>query len=122
MKLNHTQLIVVAHAPLASAYLALIEHVLGQVPAGVMAVDVAAYEPLAQIDAKIVQAIGAGTQDTLLLTDLPGATPHNRAAAVAEQLNMGADTVMSGISAPFVLRAVNYHHLGKAVLVDKLRA
>jgi PTS system ascorbate-specific IIA component len=111
-----TKLIVVAHAPLASALLAVLAHVQGSVPAHVLAVDVAADEAPSITQAAITRLIQGG--EALILTDLPGATPHNCASAVCESAL--PVLVISPVSAPLLLRAVNYSHLPAQALFDKL--
>ncbi len=115
---HKTKLIVVAHAPLASALLAVVQHVHGSVPAHVLAVDVAANDAPEHTQA-LIGAFVQG-QQALILTDLPGATPHNCANQVCTQgLNA---LVISPVSAPLLLRAVNYSHLPAQALFDKLSA
>jgi mannose/fructose-specific phosphotransferase system component IIA len=59
----------------------------------------------------------------LILTDLAGATPHNCATnacnnQASEQESMWC--VATPISAPLLLRAINYRHLNPAALRNKL--
>lgn len=101
-----TQIVVVAHQPVASAMLALVQHVFGAVPEGVHAVNVIANQTPEQVAQSIQTIVGA--QPTLLLTDLPGATPHNGAAAC---LTTRVDwRLISPLTAPLLLRAINYKH------------
>jgi PTS system ascorbate-specific IIA component len=111
-----TKLIVVAHAPLASALLAVLAHVHGSVPDHVLAVDVAADEAPSITQATIARLIKGG--GALILTDLPGATPHNCANVACDSFKQAR--VISPVSAPLLLRAVNYSHLPVQALFDRL--
>ncbi|MCS6811272.1 MAG: PTS fructose transporter subunit IIA, partial [Tepidimonas sp.] len=60
-----------------------------------------------------------GQTDTLVLTDLVGATPCN----VAAQLGDGVHThVVTGVNLPMLLRAVTYRHEPIATLVARATA
>ena len=113
---HKTKLIVVAHIPLASALLAVVAHVHGHVPANVFAVDVQPHETPAHV-ASTVKALAADTQ-SLIFTDLMGATPHNGAALALETERHAA--ILHSVSAPLLLRGVNYSHLPAQALHDKL--
>jgi mannose PTS system EIIA component len=124
-------IVIVAHAPLASAYLALVQHVLGHVPAGIYALDVAADTPPEVVVQQLDRLLSAGntgnTGNTsnavhndagFILSDLPGATPHNCAVAACElAVNR---RLISPMNAPMVLRAVNYRNMPLSVLYEKL--
>lgn len=111
-----TKVVVVAHAPLASAMLDVLKHVHGHVPVGVFAVDVQADEDTAAVAQKITALIGAVS--SLVLTDLPGATPHNCATQACKDL--AHSLFISPLTAPLLLRAVNYRSLPLQALHDKL--
>ena len=111
-----TTLIVVAHAPLASAFLAMIAHVHGKLPAQIHALDVGADDALEHTMAAITTMICAAPAGAVVFTDLPGATPHNCATRACQS----EVEVLSPVSAPLLLRAVNYQHLSAAELAEKL--
>ncbi|TSE25751.1 PTS sugar transporter subunit IIA [Tepidimonas aquatica] len=101
-------ILVIAHAPLASALRQCVLHVFPEAQRVVDALDVPPDQPpevtLAQARALIALH---GADDTLVLTDLVGATPGN----VAAQLGDGAHTrVVAGVNLPMLLRAVTYRH------------
>jgi mannose PTS system EIIA component len=102
--------------PLASALLAVVAHVHGSLPVHVLAVDVQPHESQEQV-AKHVQAL-IHDEQALILTDLMGATPHNGAIAALEAASNVA--LIHSVSAPLLLRAVNYSHLPAQALHDKL--
>lgn len=101
-------ILIIAHAPLASALRQCVLHVFPDGAAGVMALDVqphaAPEETLAA--AKIAMA-RLNAPQTLVLTDVLGGTPCN----VAKQLVDGVNSrLITGINLPMLLRAVTYQH------------
>ena len=105
-----TGILLIAHAPLASALAQCAEHVYACEPGmrrEVRALDVAASEPVDAAVARareLVRQIDSG-QGVLVLTDALGATPGNIAAKLAEP---GRVTVIAGVNLPMLLRAVCY--------------
>ncbi len=108
-------IVIVAHAPMASALYACGCHVL-HAQKGVLLYDVGAENDPAVSEAAVVSLIeqadtGAGV---LVLTDLLGATPSNvatQAAAVARHAGH-AVTLLAGANTPMLLRAITYRELG----------
>jgi len=99
-------ILIIAHAPLASAFLRCVLHVFPDTAAGVAALDVQPHTPpeetLAQSSILLKQL---GTAQTLVLTDIFGATPCN----VAQKLADGVNTkLVTGMNLPMLLRAVCY--------------
>lgn len=101
-------IVIIAHAPLASALRQCVAHVFADRVGGVVAVDVLPDAPVAQSVAQARQAIEVlGQVPLLLLTDVLGATPSN----VARQLQKGHQArLLAGVNVPMVLRAVTYQH------------
>jgi PTS system mannose-specific IIA component len=106
------QILVVAHAPLASALLAVARHVYPECSQQLAAVDVPA--DLQQDDAQdllrqSLQSLTRGLQghaaDVLVLTDVFGATPCNAALAVADGVHV---RVVAGLNVPMLWRALCY--------------
>jgi PTS system ascorbate-specific IIA component len=103
--------VLVAHAPLATALKAVSEHVFGE-PVDLFAIDVAPGACAADSADSLVERLmkvnrGAGI---LLLTDLPGASPANicrDAALRLREKNIPCLTV-TGLNASMVLRVLNY--------------
>jgi PTS system ascorbate-specific IIA component len=132
----HTTIIIVAHAPLASAYLALIQHIYtlqDKLLKQIYAIDVPAGEVRDVTEQAIksllfnqyyIDSMISKPTPCLILTDLAGATPHNCAINACnnnqanEQESMWC--VATPISAPLLLRAINYRHLNPAALRNKL--
>lgn len=113
-------IIIIAHAPLASALRACVLHVFPEVEHSLRALDVQANEPpdstlavattmVAQMDAPAV----------LVLTDVFGATPCN----VAQKLVDGVRSkLVAGVNLPMLLRTVNYRHESLDLLVARALA
>ncbi len=101
-------IVIIAHAPLASALRQCVAHVFPDRVEGVQAVDVQAQ---ASAEQSLAQAQAAaqyfGAAPLLLLTDVLGATPCN----VARQLQAGRTAqLLAGVNLPMLLRAVTYQH------------
>jgi mannose PTS system EIIA component len=131
-----TTILIVAHAPLASAYLSLVKHVYtlqNKALEHIYTVDVPADEPR-HITEHTIKALllkecyvalpTPSCTNCLILTDLPGATPHNCAINACNEnqkdTQPSAWCVVAPISAPLLLRAINYRHLSATTLRDKL--
>ena len=99
-------ILIIAHAPLASALLKCVLHVFPDSAATVQAIDVQPNVPAEETlaSAKITLARLA-TPHTLVLTDVFGATPCN----VAQKLVDGvACKLIAGVNLPMLLRAMTY--------------
>jgi PTS system mannose-specific IIA component len=114
---NH--ILIIAHAPLASALKACAHHVFPDSGSAVSALDVPANLPIAESAEQarmLMQQIGG---DTLILTDVFGATPSN----VAKQIANNARTrLLTGVNLPMLLRAITYRHEALDVLVQRALA
>jgi len=101
-------ILIIAHAPLASALRQCVEHVFTDNPQGVAALDVQPNTPpeetLAQARIMLQQL---GSTDVLVLADVFGATPCN----VAQKLVDGVHSkLITGVNLPMLLRTVSYRH------------
>jgi len=110
-------ILIIAHAPLASALRQCVLHVFPDNPAGVVALDVQPNMPpeetLAQ--ARIVFS-QLGTSHVLVLADVFGATPCN----VAQKLVDGVSSkLITGVNLPMLLRTVSYRHEALEALVAR---
>lgn len=113
-------ILLIAHAPLASALRQCVLHVFPDAMASVVAVDV---QPDASPEASLQQAKQAAAWldvgHVLVLTDVFGATPCN----VAQRLVEGTSArLVSGVSLPMLLRAVTYRHEALDMLVARAMA
>lgn len=114
--------VVVAHAPLASALAAAVGHVYSRTansPAqSLTAVDIAADTSPDAAVAEIQAAISTlpDKHEILILTDLAGATPANVASCLQAA---GHVAVLAGVSLPMTLKALCYRHLSLDQVVQK---
>lgn len=100
--------VLVAHAPLASALLACASHVFADASRFVHALDVPADEAPEVTLARAQALLPAGqAQRCLVLTDVFGATPSNIALRWAQQQHW---PLLAGMNLPMVLRAIAYRH------------
>ncbi len=99
-------ILIIAHAPLASALRHCVLHVFPDSAATVQAIDVQPNVPAEETlsSAKITMT-HMGTPHTLVLTDVFGATPCN----VAQKLVDGVSSkLIAGVNLPMLLRAMTY--------------
>ena len=113
-------ILVIAHAPLATALKQCVLHVFPDAATAVMVLDV---QPNVPPDETLQQArllaTQLGTGQVLVLTDIFGATPCN----VAQRLVDGVSTrLIAGVSLPMLLRAVTYRHESLDMLVSRALA
>lgn len=110
-------ILLIAHAPLATALRQCLLHVFPDAAAAVVALDV---QPNVPPDETLQQARllagQLGTGQMLVLTDLFGATPCN----VAQRLVDGVSArLIAGVSLPMLVRAFNYRHDSLDMLVSR---
>ena len=99
-------LLVIAHAPLASALRAVAAHVYPECAASLEVLDVSADTPVEVVEAQ-AQALLArmGATEALILTDVFGATPCNVAQRLADGVRV---KVVTGVSVPMLWRSLCY--------------
>ena len=102
--------LLIAHAPLASALRACALHVLPDCDHAVAALDVQANaSPEASAQAAMAAMASLGTDQILVLTDVFGATPSNVAKAlVATPSGSARARLLAGVNLPMLVRALNY--------------
>ena len=110
-------ILIIAHAPLASALRTCALHVFPDSEAAIAALDIQPNVPpeesLAQAQALLRQA---NWPNALLLTDVFGATPCN----VAQKLSDGVRArLITGVNLPMLLRTVSYRHESLEALVSR---
>jgi PTS system ascorbate-specific IIA component len=117
--MNHG-ILIIAHAPLATALRQCVLHVFPEVAPELAACDVQPNVPPEETLAGARLALDLlGTEQTLILTDLFGATPCN----IAEKLIDGPGTkLITGVNLPMLLRAVTYRHEPIEALVARALA
>lgn len=101
-------ILLIAHAPLASALRECVLHVYPELGGEVLALDV---PPNEATDTTRLAALALCAQlsspDVLFLTDVFGATPCNVAQTVANGVH---SRLVAGVNLPMLLRTVNYRH------------
>jgi PTS system ascorbate-specific IIA component len=101
-----TGLLVIAHAPLASALRAVAVHVYPECANSLAVLDVAADVPIEQVESQAAALLARlGTRDALILTDVFGATPCNVAQRLADGVHV---KVVTGVSVPMLWRSLCY--------------
>lgn len=116
----NTGILIIAHAPLASALRLGVLHVFPDVDQGVLALDVPANESPDATRARALRMLAElGTPNTLVVTDVFGATPCNIAQKVVDGVQ---SKLVAGVNLPMLLRTVNYRHEPLDVLVARAMA
>ena len=110
-----TLILLVAHAPLASALLAVAQHVFPEQGPSMRAVDVTPQDDAHQVEITIRNELralldqaskqAAVASEVLVLVDVFGATPSNAALAAAEGLPV---RIVTGVSVPMLWRVLGY--------------
>jgi len=113
----NTGILIIAHAPLASALRECVLHVYPESASGVLALDVPPNEPTDTTRlAALALLAQLGAPNTLVLTDVFGATPCNVAQKVVDGVHA---KLVAGVNLPMLLRTVNYRHEPLDVLVAR---
>ncbi len=116
----NTGILIIAHAPLASALRSGLLHVFPDADQGVMALDVQPSEAPELTQAHAMQMLGQlATYQTLVLTDVFGATPCNIAQKVVDGVR---SKLVAGVNLPMLLRTVNYRHEPLDMLISRAMA
>ena len=112
-----TGILIIAHAPLASALLQGVLHVFPDAASGIRALDVPPDEDPQQTRLR-AQALmeGMRVQQVLVLADVFGATPCNVAQKVVDGVNC---RLVAGVNLPMLLRTINYRHESLDALVSR---
>jgi PTS system ascorbate-specific IIA component len=99
-------LLIIAHAPLASALRTVAQHVYPDSSTSLAALDVPADAPIEQVEAQVAALLAhIGTPEALILTDVFGATPCNVAQRLADGVRV---RVVTGVNVPMLWRALCY--------------
>ena len=115
--MNVNGILIIAHAPLAHALRQCVLHVFPDSGSGVAAVDVQPnVSPEETLGSARIAMEQLGTPQTLVLTDVFGATPCN----VAQKLVDGVKSrLITGVNLPMLLRTVTYRHESLDALVAR---
>lgn len=114
-------ILIIAHAPLASALKECVAHIYGGLPARIGAIDVLPDSDPVQVVALAQSEIERLREDNgmLVLTDMFGATPANIASRLA---TVPGVRVLAGVNLPMLVRGVCYRTCELDTLVDKALA
>jgi mannose PTS system EIIA component len=116
----NTGILIIAHAPLASALRACVLHVFPDTRDGVLALDVASDASTQTTQAQAMALLAQlNTPQTLVLTDVFGATPCNVAQKVVDGIRA---RLVAGVNLPMLLRTINYRHEALDILVGRAQA
>lgn len=100
------RILIIAHAPLASALKAVAVHAYPDRAERVEALDVTPDAPVEEIEARVRALLAQdGESDTLILTDVFGATPANVAQRLADGVRV---RVLAGANVPMLWRSLCY--------------
>lgn len=112
-----THILIIAHAPLASALKACVVHVFPDSANAVLAMDVESDQPLqALLDTASNHIDKFNSDQVLVLTDVFGATPCNVARKIVDGTR---SKLVTGVNVPMLLRTVNYMHEPLDMLVER---
>jgi PTS system mannose-specific IIA component len=107
------RLLILAHAPLASAFKAVAMHAFPELAHRVQALDVLPDEAPEMVEARAREWLAQplpdasdGARETLVLTDVFGATPCNVAQRLSD--DRFQVRVLAGLNVPMLWRALNY--------------
>jgi PTS system ascorbate-specific IIA component len=106
-----TGILIIAHAPLASALQEFTRHVYGEIPDRLKALDVMAHEDAKLTLERTIDSARSIISDKglLVLTDIMGATPANVASRLANMKEFdGHVRVIAGVNLPMLMRAIAY--------------
>lgn len=111
-----TGVVIVTHEGLGEALCRQAEAILGQPPAAVtVSVPSETGSETTEADVGAALAMAADAGGVLVLTDLPGATPHNLAARAAAAIDA---PLVSGINLPMLLKVLNHADRPAAELAE----
>lgn len=99
-----TMLLIVAHAPLATALKAVARHAFPESAEAIVTIDVDPGEQAEGVEARIRSAVPAQAQ-ALILCDALGATPCNAAQRLAQEDRVH---IVAGVNVPMLWRALCY--------------
>lgn len=112
-----TRLLLLAHAPLASALQAVAQHVFPDCAPSTWAMDVPPDASPEQIEAGLREHLArAAGEDVLILVDTFGATPCNAALRVADGQGV---RVVAGVNVPMLWRTLCYRDEPIDRLIDR---
>jgi PTS system ascorbate-specific IIA component len=112
-------ILLLAHTPLAGAFLEAVRHVYKSTPPAVVFIDVVADEDVDELYRRAMSAVrdldvGDGV---LVLADVCGATPANCGQRVVREYQNAR--LLFGLNVPMLLRAINYRDLPLTQVIQR---
>jgi PTS system ascorbate-specific IIA component len=114
-------ILIVAHTPIATAMLDFVEHIYGNIPDKIQAINIPAHEDT-KISMQRLQSAAKTVMDkneVLILTDILGATPANVAGRFAKSNTENNVKVLTGLNLPMLLRAVSHRQEPIQEIIEK---
>lgn len=112
-----TRILLVAHAPLASALREVAMHVFPECAATMEVVDVEVSQQVEELEALLRQRLAAHPdEETLILVDAFGATPCNAAARACDGRR---SQVIAGVNVPMLWRTLCYREEPLQAMVER---
>lgn len=113
-------ILIIAHAPLASAMRSCVLHVFPEVADNLRAIDVLPNETPEATQQRLQDCLLASAKHpVLVLTDVLGATPCNIAQKAIDGQHC---KLVAGVNLPMLLRTVNYRHESMDALLARALA
>lgn len=110
-------ILIVAHAPLASALQTLARHTYADSPHAIEALDVVSDTPVERVESQARALMTHSAEsEWIVLTDVFGATPCNAALRLAEDARV---RVVSGVNVPMLWRTLCYADEALDLLVTR---
>lgn len=112
-----TAFFLLAHAPLATAFLQVAKHVYPDCSGQLTAIDVAPGSDITAIEQHLRAALAVhGAQEILVLVDVVGASPCNVAARLSDLPNVG---VVAGLNVSMLWRVLCYSNEPLDALINR---
>ncbi len=115
-----TRIVLLAHAPLATALRDVAAHAFPECAAGLQAIDVQPGQGADEVEALLRSQLPTDpAEDALILTDVFGATPCNAAQRVADGARV---RLVAGVNVPMLWRTLCYRQETLGALVERATA
>lgn len=121
--MSKTHILIIAHAPLASALKTVAQHIYTECAEQLMPLDIAAEDDIRTSAQKAVEILNSHAKsEWLILTDVFGATPCNIAKSLNELAPNIVMRIVAGVNVPMLWRVLCYGHESLDALTGKALA
>ena len=118
--MSKTQILIIAHAPLASALKVVAQHIYTECAEQLFPLDIAAEDDLETSAQKAVEILNSHAENEwLILTDVFGATPCNIAKSLNELAPNIVMRIVTGVNVAMLWRVLCYGHESLDALTEK---